>query len=244
MMSSFCSRFEKPRFVPLIMTIGAVVMMFGLGIWQVQRLAWKEGLIHNIEEAKAKPPIKGLPQTKEEFEKLAFQRVQLEGEYLNDKEFHLAARYNNGVLGYHVLTPFKTTDGRYVLLNRGWVPTDKKDPAKRKEGQIEGNVSVITMVRTDRDRGYFTPKNQIDRNIWFAKDVKEMGEFAHLDLAPYALDVLYEKPPGGFPKPFDGNLKPRNDHFGYAITWFSIGIACLIISLTYHYRRPEASEQN
>lgn len=236
------ARFAKPRPLPLIMTVGAVVLMFGLGIWQVERLVWKEKIIHTIELAKKKPPIEGLPQTREALEKLAFQRVQVQGEFQNNREFYLAPRYDGGALGYHVLTPFKLIDGRTVLLNRGWVPNDKKDPATRKEGQIEGKISVITMVRTDRDRTWFTPGNQPEKNVWFAKDIKEMNAYAHLDMAPYALDVLYDAPPGGLPKPFDGDLAPRNDHLGYAITWFSIGLACLIISLMYHYRTPEKKE--
>ena len=57
---------------------------------------------------------------------------------MNDHEFHLAARYDHNVLGYHVLTPFQLDDGRIVLLNRGWVPYDKKEPATRPEGQLTG----------------------------------------------------------------------------------------------------------
>lgn len=233
------ARFVKPRPVPLIMTIGAVALMCGLGVWQLQRLAWKDELIYRIETAKEKPPLESLPHTKEELEKLAFHRVQLEGEYRNNQEFHLAARYDHGVLGYHVLTPFQLADGRLVLLNRGWVPTAKKNPTTRQEGQIEGKVSVIAMVRTDRDRNWFTPQNQPGKNIWFAKDINEINDYSKRELAPYALDVLYDTPPGGLPKPFDGNLTPRNDHLGYAITWFSIGLSCLIISLIYHYRPAE-----
>lgn len=227
-------RFKKPRPIPLLMTVAAVVMMFSLGIWQLERLQWKEGLISAIEAAKKENPVAVLPASEEDMRKLAFQRVQLVGEFLHDQEFHLAARYDNSVLGYHILTPFKLTDGRLVLLNRGWVPANKKNADTRQEGNVQGELSLIGMVRTDRDRNWFTPKNQPEKNIWFAKDVSEMAAFSKLTLAPFALDVLYDTPPGGLPKPFDGDMKPRNDHLGYALTWFMIGFACLIISLIYH----------
>ncbi|MFO1242832.1 MAG: SURF1 family protein [Rickettsiales bacterium] len=227
-------RLKKPRPIPLIMTAVAVVTMFSLGIWQVERLAWKEKLIATIEDARRQPPVPVLPATENDIRKLAFQRVQLEGEFLHEHEFHLAARYDGGVLGYHILTPFKLLDGRIVLLNRGWVPAAKKNPETREQGNITGKISVIGMVRTDRDRNWFTPANQPEKNLWFAKDVGEMASFSHLPLEPVALDVLYDKPPGGIPKPFNGDLEPRNDHLGYAFTWFAIGFACLIIFIIYH----------
>lgn len=227
-------RFKKPRPIPLLMTIAAVVTMFSLGVWQLERLEWKEGLIAQIEAAKNEKPVALLPASEEGQRALAFQRVQLEGEYVHDNEFHLAARYDNSVLGYHILTPFKLLDGRIVLLNRGWVPAAKKDASTRMEGNVAGEISLIGMVRTDRDRNWFTPKNQPEKNIWFAKDIKEMSDYSKLPLEPVALDVLYDAPPGGLPKPFQGELKPRNDHLGYALTWFMVGFACLIISLIYH----------
>jgi surfeit locus 1 family protein len=114
-------RFHKPKAIPLVMSIGAIVLLFGLGAWQLQRLAWKENLIADMESAATEAPLEILP---EDAARYQFRTVRLTGEYLSH-EFHLAARYFRDQLGYVILTPLRLADGRIVLINRGWIPAAK-----------------------------------------------------------------------------------------------------------------------
>jgi surfeit locus 1 family protein len=225
--------FLRPKPIPLIMSAGAVLLMFGLGAWQVQRLIWKEALLAQIEYAASQAPLLQMPDDPKPYR---FYRVQLEGEYLPDAEFHLAARYFRSQLGYALLTPFRLADdGRIVIVSRGWIPTQHKDnppPAP------EGNITLLAQIRTSDERNPFTPPNDPARNIWFGRDALQMGEQAGLDVLPITLDAIGDQDTSVLPIPSDGALRPRNDHLGYAITWFGVGIGVLIMSLLYHRKKP------
>jgi surfeit locus 1 family protein len=213
-----------------------MLSLIGLGVWQINRLEWKEGLIAEIEAANARAPRDGWPATPEEAATLGWRRVQVAGEFLHDKELHLAARYYHSQLGYHILTPFRLEDGRVLLLNRGWVPVEGKDPALRAQGQVSGPLSLLVQVRTDNDRNYFTPEGDAAKNIWFWRDIPRMREATGLPLEPVTADVLHANVPGGYPASSDGEIRLRNDHLGYVITWFSLAIAAAVMFVLYHLR--------
>src|SRR3546814_20501920 len=85
---------------------------------------------------------------------MEFTRVRLEGRFLHDDEFYLGARTDNGRVGLNVVTPFRLDDGRVILVNRGWVPENRRDPATRAEGQPAGEVAVEGLLRTDGWKGF------------------------------------------------------------------------------------------
>jgi surfeit locus 1 family protein len=232
---------RSPGIIAWSFLVFCVVVLLGLGTWQVQRLQWKTNLIETIEQANETPPRQGFPQSRQQQEALGWQRVAIEGEYLHEHEFHLAARYYKNQVGYHILTPFRLKDGRVVLLNRGWVPPELKDPSLRKQGQIEGPQQIIAMVRTDKDYNAFTPEGDPKDNLWFRRNIERMSEVSGLNLEPVTLDVLYTEPPGGFPVASVVEVNLRNDHLGYAITWYSLAVAAIVIFILFH-RRPEKEE--
>lgn len=225
--------FVKPRPIPLIMSVSAVFIMFGLGIWQLQRLVWKEELIATIEAAQAEEPIAS---------NLAladatahhFYNVMLEGEYLPQR-FDLAARYYKSQLGYHIFSPFLLTSGERVLINRGWIPAGQKEADYPLP---EGRQNVIGQLRLGNDRNAFTPANDTTRNIWFGRDAIAMCESANLTCSDVTFDLVSEQQDGVYPIPARGEINLRNDHLGYALTWFGIGLGALVITLIYHYRKP------
>ncbi len=230
---SLGNHFHRPRPIPLIMSVGAVMILFGLGIWQLNRLSSKEALIASIKRANETAPLQTLPA---DLTAHRFYRVQLQGEYLPEPEFHLAARYFQSKLGYSLLNPFKLNDGRIVIVSRGWVPAEHKQTTPPAPN---GPQTILAQIRTSDERNYFTPENQPSQNVWFGRDAQQMGEYAKLDVLPITLDIIGEQDRMQLPVPSDGSIKPRNDHLGYAITWFGIGFAALIISLLYHRKKPE-----
>ncbi len=230
---------HSPSLLAWAMIAASSILLFSLSYWQINRLQWKTNLINTIDNYKHERALPILPEDYGLLPDLAFARVALTGEFLHEQEIHLAARYYNSQLGYHILTPFRLEDGRLVLVNRGWVHVDNKAPETRKEGQLEGTQHLIGMIRLDDDRSRFTPENDPQANIWFSRNLRDIIDATDLKLYPAVVDALYDISESNMPIPSDGLVRLRNDHLQYAITWFLIGISGIIIFVTYHYRKRD-----
>src|SRR5271170_1260233 len=136
----------RPRLAPTLFTIPAVLVCAALGVWQIQRLHWKEGLIAQREAAVTAAPVAS-PETPSDAAALEFHRVNADGVFLHDKEILLNAIEPKGGAGFDVLTPLREAGGRIIFVDRGFVPTELKDPAKRAAGQPAGPVRVAGLLR-------------------------------------------------------------------------------------------------
>jgi len=228
------ARFHKPKFIPLIFSLGGILTTLALGTWQIQRLIWKEGLIAATEQAATLDPLRELPT--EGYKEKQFHKVRVSGHYLDDPQFHIAARYHKSQLGYHVITPFKTSNGTLVLVNRGWIPADQK---QQSFAPPAGSREITGIIRVGADRNPFTPASQPERNIWFGRDVELMAREAKIDALPYMLDLVEQTPEKTYPIAFDGSIKLRNDHLSYVIIWYSLAAGILVIALVYHRKKPD-----
>lgn len=229
----------RPRLGPTLMTIPALIVLLALGTWQLERLEWKEGLIAERTSRAAAPAI-APPGADADLSELEFRPVRLRGRFLNDQEMFLAARSMNGNVGYHVVTPFLLENGAAVLVDRGWIPLDRKDASARSEGEIAGGTEVVGLIREGGRTGWFTPDNRPGENFWFYVDVPAMA--AHAGLAqslPYFVEAGPAENPGGLPIGGQTRLKLRNDHLQYAVTWYLLALALVVIYLIYHRVRPE-----
>jgi surfeit locus 1 family protein len=226
----------RPHLVPTLFAVPGVLILLGLGIWQVQRLHWKEGLIAQRDAAVATAPI-APPQTFPEAQADQFHHIVAEGTFQNDKELFLAASSEGGDSGYQVMTPLAMTDGRTLFVNRGFIPLELKDKAKRAAGELSGNVSVTGLLRVApaEKPSFFLPDNRPDLNLWFWVDLPAMVKAADIaDAAPYYIDADKTPNAGGWPKGGVTRLELPNDHLQYAITWFSLAIALIVIYVLYH----------
>ena len=131
-----------------------------LGVWQMERRAWKRDILDRI----ADQPGGGADAARRAAARAircaastAGSRVS--GSFLHDKEFYLAARSLKDKVGMQVVTPLRTDDGTIVLFDRGWIPSEKKDPAKRAEGQLAGKVELVGIVRRSQIKRQFAPDN-------------------------------------------------------------------------------------
>lgn len=139
-------------------TLVGLAVLIGLGVWQLDRLEWKQGVITKIEERSSGAPI-SLDEAiaiARKGEDPSYYRVRVEGRFDHAHERHLYA-IADGKPGWHVITPLETPGGRMVLVNRGFVPEALKDPSSRPRGQIEGPVTVTGLVRRTEGPGLFTP---------------------------------------------------------------------------------------
>ena len=127
----------RPKLIPTLFTVPAVITMLFLGFWQVDRLVWKEALIERLHERATGEATDLTPGAKDE-EADEFRRVRLSGTFDHENEFLLVNRSLNGNPGMHILTPLTRSDGGgHVLINRGWVPFDKVEIAARAAAHAE-----------------------------------------------------------------------------------------------------------
>jgi surfeit locus 1 family protein len=228
----------RPTFWPTLFTVPALIALVALGTWQVQRLYWKQDLIDKLTTRSVAPavapPAEGAP-----LEPFEYQHVTVTGTFRHDRELYLINRSLNGNPGLHILTPFVPTDGgTAILVDRGWVPFDRRDPKNREGGQVAGPVTVDGIVRLEKPPGYFIPPNEPQNNTWFSVDTAAMGEKAGMPLrAGYYIVSDEADLPGGFPVGRQWRLDIRNDHLQYALTWYSLALALLVIYILYHRRK-------
>jgi surfeit locus 1 family protein len=225
----------RPTFWPTVFTVPAVLLMLGLGIWQVERLQWKEGLIAERTERLTAAPM-ALPGPDADVADTEYRHVSLNGEFLHDKEMLLGARSLNDNTGYHVVTPFRLADGRVILVDRGWIPLDRKTADKRAAGNVSGPVTFDGIIRLNGKQTWFVPDNRPDLNFFFWVDLPAMATLAGQPdtEARFFVEAGPAKNPGGFPIGGQTRITLPNDHLQYAITWFSLAVALMVIYVLYH----------
>jgi len=124
--------------------------------------------------------------------------------------------------GYLVVTPFHLADrDMTILVNRGWVPGNHKNPNTRKAGQVEGEVEIIGIVRLAEKRAPFTPKNQ--PHAWFYRDLPHMAHVAGTE--PVFLDATAGSTVTGGPVGGQTRVSLRNEHLSYILTWYGLSAA-------------------
>src|SRR5260370_9141097 len=223
--------------LPSIAAASAFAVLLSLGCSQVDGKAWKEGLIATIEQRLSAPPV-ALPTPatwpRHNAAEDEFLRVAMTAEFLNDREALVytigsSLREGSSVPGYWVFTPARLADGALVMVNRGFVPDGKQDPATRPDGEVAGPINMVGVLRWPEPPGIFTPAGDPTRNIWFSRDSNAIATAKGVSVAPFYLELESPDPPGGRPR--TGRLHPTlpNNHLGYALTW--LGLACVLVGV-------------
>lgn len=213
------------RWALLLGLLAATAVLAGLGIWQVQRLHWKHDLIARVDaRLKAEPvPAPGpdrwsaIDAAQDEYT-----RVRLAGTFLNDKEALVVASTERGS-GYWVLTPFLQQDGSAVIVNRGFVPNDRRGSSARAAGQIEGATTVTGLLRITEGESWILRKNDPAADRWYRRDPAEIGRARGIGrVAPYFVDADATPNAGGWPLGGLTRVGFADNHLIYAITWFAM----------------------
>lgn len=223
--------------IPAVAAACAFALLIGLGTWQVQRLAWKEALIATVTARFAAPPTP-LPSATEwarlDQAQDEFRRVAVSARFLNDKEALVfttgsTMRAGDSGPGYWVFTPARF-EGGTVMVNRGFVPQGRQDPATRRAGELTGPVQIVGVLRWPERPGLFTPAADPAKNLWFARDPAAMAAAKGVGpVAPFYIEQEGPPAPGGLPQV--GVLRPSfpNNHLGYAITWYGLAAVLVVI---------------
>ena len=229
----------RPLLWPTIIMLPIFLFSLSLGVWQMERRAWKRDILDRITTNQAAAPLTLDELLKGDPLRLEYGRVRISGSFLHDKEFYLAARSLKDKVGMQVVTPLRTDAGTIVLFDRGWIPSERKESAKRGEGQLPGKVDLVGIVRRSQIKRQFAPDNDPARNFWFHVDVPVMRQMAGGAADPvldsFFLEADATANPGGVPIGGQTRLDIPNDHLQYAITWFLIALAGAGVYLAYHW---------
>jgi len=230
----------RPTLWPTLFTVPVLIVLLGLGTWQLQRLTWKQDLIDKLHSRSTATAV-SLPTGPLAPEDMEFQRVKVSGTFDHDNELLLVNRSLKGQAGLHVLTPLARADGAgTVLVNRGWIPFERRNRESRAEGLVEGTVTVEGLVRFAKGPGWFMPENEPHNNSWFYVDPDAMAAAVGTNsLAGYYVMSSARDTPGGYPVGHQWQLNIRNDHLEYAITWYALAVALLVIYFLYHRKRGQ-----
>jgi surfeit locus 1 family protein len=202
----------KPRIWPILLASGlGLALLVSLGVWQVQRLAWKNALIANFDNTK----------------------VTLVGHFLDKPPLRLLSTSDGGP-AWRILQDFETDQGKVLLVSRGKIEQTATLPAN-----IVGTVTLVGYMQThNKGRGFFDVDNQPAQNMWYYWDVPAMlgqpstGEVLQLAPASRGTEGLIVEPP---------KSELSNNHLGYAITWFGLAAALLVMTAIFVSRQRKAS---
>lgn len=237
--------------LPGLATLVALAILLGLGTWQLQRKAWKEDLIAQIEARAYGEPGALVPEAEWpswRADRDEFRKVRVTGTFLHPFEapvYGLAQGERQGapIQGYYLMTPLKLATGAIVMVNRGFVPTDLRDPARRPESQPSGEVTVTGLVRAPEARNPFTPNDDPARNQWFARDPRGIAAAHGLErVAPFLIDADASPNPGGWPRGGQTPLTLSNNHLQYALTWFGIALTLVGVFGAFAWKRLKEAD--
>lgn len=233
-----------------ILVLAALAILLSLGTWQVERLYWKEGLLADIAARRAASPvplaqIEAIEKTGGDVE---YRRVSVTGTFDHAHERHFFATFE-GRTGFYVYTPMTLADGRVLMVNRGFVPYEMKEPATRAAGEVSGEQSLTGYARSRlaQKPSFAVPDNDPAKNIFYWKDLDVMASSAGLDAAkvlPFFVDIdASVKNPGGYPVGGVTQFDLPNSHLQYAVTWYGLAAAlvAVVIGMMLRGRRQRSS---
>ena len=218
---------RRPRAALVVIglaALGLFAAFVSLGVWQLERRVWKLNLIERVEarvRAAPVPPPSPADWPNVSADRDEYRRVALVGSFERSPEVFVQATTELGA-GFWTLAPFRTRDGFVVLVNRGFVAPERRNPAARQPPPAV-DTTVTGLLRITEPHGAFLRANEPGNDIWRSRDVSEIARARGLgEVAPYFVDADGTPNPGGWPVGGLTVVSFRNNHLVYALTWFAL----------------------
>ncbi len=216
---------------PGLMTAAMLAILLSLGTWQVRRLHWKEAILAQLAQAEAAPPIP-LQAVPEPYTKVAVTghlRADLSAQYAVE----VRDTREGPQIGTFLVQPLERPDAPPLLVERGWVPQKRSSPISQPPGQ----TTVTGYIHAAETPGLFSAKDDPAARIFYTLDPAAIGASLGLPhVAPFILIALGPAPPELWPDPAKHLPQPPNNHLSYAITWYGLAVALVVIFLVWARR--------
>jgi surfeit locus 1 family protein len=214
--------------VPTLSTAVMLAVLLALGTWQVKRLHWKLGILHQIARAEAQPPVPLGPTP------APFTKISVAGSFRPGAIAYYGSETGNTthglMLGAQQIAVLERPGALPILVDRGWVPLPP-DPANAPPA---GSATVTGYIHAPSTPGPFSaaddPKARRFYTLAPATIARALGLPA---VAPFAIIAMGETPPGGAPNPAHHLPRPPNNHLEYAMTWYGFAITLLVFFVLY-----------
>ena len=206
------------------------MILLGLGTWQSQRLVWKTDLLARIAAAEAAPPA---PFSEPP---APYAKLEAVGRFDHSREALIGVEIRANRMGARLIVPFLRDAGAPILVDRGWVPLDQAGGFARPEGAQR----ITGYIRFGEAAGRFAAQDDVAGRRFYHFDPQAIGAALGLPgTAPYALVLL--GPPGNLPEPAQSLPRPRNNHLGYAITWYGLALSLIGVFAAFAWRMRKAA---
>ncbi|MEZ5854165.1 MAG: SURF1 family protein [Hyphomicrobiaceae bacterium] len=223
-------------FWPTVLTVLGLSALLALGTWQLRRLAWKEGLLAQIEARTKAAPIDLAAALRRAAagEDVEYLRVRVDGRWLHDREQYLWTPEKSGP-GWQVFTPLVTPDGTVVIVNRGFIADADRDRTRRAEAS-DSVTGLTGLLRRPEVPNSFVPANEPARNRWYWRDLDGMSKAMQLagfgrlvgffiDSEPLSDQAMKANP--ALPRGGATRLDLPNSHLQYALTWYGLALTLI-----------------
>jgi surfeit locus 1 family protein len=215
----------RPRLWLTVLSLTTFAVLIALGVWQIERRASKLALIDRVEQ-RIHAPVQPAPSPASwatiSTANDEYRHVSVAGRFLHDRETLVQAVTEEGP-GYWVLTPLKRDDGTLVLINRGFVPSERRDASTRQGGNPDSRVEITGLLRITEPNGGFLRNNVPQHNRWYSRDVAAIAAARGLDnIAPFFVDADAGSQTAGGPIGGLTVVSFPNNHLIYALTWLAL----------------------
>lgn len=231
----------RPQLGFTLLCLPLFAVLVGLGVWQLERLQWKLGLIAQIQRNMHAPSISLDEALRLGAGRAQYRRVVVTGRLDNSHEAYLYTIGPGAKPVYHVLTPLVREDGTAIIVDRGYIPISLRSPAARPGSETEDRVEFVGILRIPNKPGIFTPAPDLRDRIWFVRDVQAMAARDRLRLAaPVVLEAVAASG-NKWPRGGQTRIELPNDHLQYALTWFLLAAALGVVYFAWHRARGRLS---
>jgi len=236
----------KPRLITSLLVLLLLPALISLGFWQLSRADQKRRIIAEQNAKMALAPEKISAQMTDSGN-LQFRRLLVTGSFDNKHLIYIDNKIHQSRVGYQVVQPLRIGDSRkYVLVNRGWVPMGSSRANLPQIQTPQGEVQLLGIAKyATRDVVSFGDANRSTEG-WPAVvrwiDIKALHKETGLDLLPFEL-LLEPASAHGFVREWTFINMPPEKHVSYAVQWFAMALALLVIYLVVNLKRIDKGEK-
>ena len=218
---------------PVLLGLAGTLVLASLGMWQMQRMAWKEGILADMQARIHDAPV-SLPESPMQ-DQDQFLSVKVSGTYLSGDLPVLASNRDVGAL-FRIVAPFQIDNGRTILVDRGYVLDELLDrPRPAGDATLIGNLHWPDEINSS------TPDPDLKAGIWFARDIPAMAKALGTEPTLLVVRETSETNIEITPFPVDTAAIPNN-HFSYAVQWFGFALVWACMSLLLIWRQTRKNE--
>jgi surfeit locus 1 family protein len=221
--------------VPGLSTLVMLIVLIGLGTWQVQRLRWKEAILARITAAEAAPAV---PLTRDP---MPYTKVSVTGRFRFDRTAQFGAEVRDTrtgpTMGFYQVVPLERPEAPTILVDRGWVPQKRETPLDDPPGM----VIVTGYVRPREKANWSSATDDAAARRFYTLDPRAIGAALGIaDAAPYTLVAIGLSAAESYPAPAQHLPSPPNNHLAYVITWYGLAAALIIIFAAWVRKAPRS----